>query len=295
MSSTDAVVESRVLVLARLLRPEQWIKNGFVLTGVIFGRKLDEPAALLSAAAAFAAFCLAASAVYVLNDWFDRDADRAHPVKRGRPLASGRIGGAAAVWTVAACVAGAAACAAIAGPKVALILAAYALLNVAYSLHLKHLVLVDVVCIALGFMLRILAGTWGIDIPPSGWLLLTGGFIALFLGFAKRRAEGRDDAGAARGRRVLARYNAGMLDILLGAAGVGTLLCYGLYAVAAAAHGTAWLLPTVPVVLFGLLRYLFLVHRRAGGENPAAELFTDPWLLATGALWAAACAWALLR
>ncbi|QQS13156.1 MAG: decaprenyl-phosphate phosphoribosyltransferase [Rhodospirillales bacterium] len=295
VSSTDAVVENRVVVLARLLRPDQWIKNGFVLTGLIFGRKLDDPAALLAAAAAFVAFCLAASAVYVLNDWLDRDADRAHPVKRARPLASGRLGGAAAVWVAGACMAAAAFCAAIAGPKVALILLAYGLLNVAYSLRLKHVVLLDVMCIALGFMLRILAGTWGIGIPPSGWLLLTGGFIAAFLGFAKRRAEWRDDAGAARGRRVLARYDAGMLDLLVGAAGIGSLLCYGLYTVSAAAHGAGWLLPTVPIVLFGLLRYLFLVHRRAGGENPAAELFTDPWLVSAGALWAAACAWALLR
>ena len=207
-------------VILRLLRPHQYIKNGFVVLGVVFGQSptlLDA----LHAALAFVAFCLAASSVYVFNDMVDVESDRMHPIKRNRPIASGAVSLPLARGLSALLAALALGAAFSLGWLAALFIALYLVLNVAYSLRLKHVVILDVFLISAGFMLRILIGTAGIGIPPSQWLLLTGLMLTLFLGFAKRRAEliqlqGSGKADRATVRRVLENYSPAMLDQLTG-------------------------------------------------------------------------------
>ncbi len=275
--------------LISLLRPHQWLKNGFVFIGLLFGHAWSDPVKLGQALAAFAAFCLLASAVYVMNDLIDREQDRLHPKKKGRPLAAGTVGVGAAQALAGACLVGGGAIAWFWAGSAPWIFLAYVLLNVGYSFGLKHVVILDVFIIAAGFMLRILAGTLGLGIPPSQWLLLCGLMLTLFLGFAKRRAEldalGEDGAGH---RRVLEHYTAPMLDQFIGIAAAGTVISYALYTVSAetvALHGTRALIATVPFVLYGMLRYLWKLHARGGGGDPAQELLRDPHLLAAAAGW----------
>ncbi len=279
-----------LLAYAKLARPLQWVKNTFVLPGLIFGHALDDPEKVTAALLATLAFCLMSSAVYVMNDLFDRERDREHPDKRDRPIASGVIGpraGALFGLTLGAC---AMMLGFAAGPIVAAILAAYGLLNVGYSLGLKRVPVVDVFIIAAGFMLRILAGTVGIGIEPSRWLLLCGFLVTLFLGFAKRRAELirlADDAG--KHRPVLESYTESFLDSAILVCASGMIVAYGFYTVSMDTllqHGTDLTL-TLPFVLFGTFRYLFLLRHRGGGGDPSNELLEDRWLLGSAAGWAA--------
>ena len=273
----------------KLLRPHQWVKSGFVFVGLLFGHGWQNPALVVQVLLAAAAFSLAASAVYVGNDLADRESDRQHPDKCRRPLASGAIGVQAALMLGALCLALALALAWLASPVVLGIIVAYLLLNVGYTLGLKHVVLLDVFIISAGFMLRILAGTIGVGISPSNWLLLCGLMVTLFLGFAKRRAELKaleEDAGSHR--RVLDDYDPVLLDKLIGVCAAATIVSYSLYTVSpetVALHGTDRLVATVPFVVYGMFRYLFLLHRRAGGGDPAAQLLTDRHLLAACVGW----------
>lgn len=287
--------------LLRLMRPLQWVKNGFVLVGLLFGHAWNDPLRVSQALLACAAFCLLSSAVYVMNDLIDREADRRHPLKRRRPLASGAVGVPAALALMTACLAGGYALVALSDSRAAWLFYAYVALNVAYTLGLKHVVVLDVFIIAAGFMLRILAGTLGIGIAPSQWLLLCGLMLTLFLGFAKRRAElgtlaasakpGDAASGHAAGhRRVLEHYSTALLDQMMTVATAGTIVSYSLYTVSPetlALHGTPHLIYTVPFVIYGMFRYLFLLHRRGGGGDPAQQLLTDPHLLAALAGWVA--------
>lgn len=275
----------------RLLRPYQWVKSGFVFVGLVFGHAWHDAATLQAVLLAAAAFSLAASAVYVGNDLADRERDRQHPTKRLRPLASGAISVGAALAAGGACLGLALLLAWIASPAVLAIILVYLALNVAYSLGLKHVVLLDVFIIAAGFMLRLLAGTFGVGIAPSHWLLLCGLMLTLLLGFAKRRAELKALAGDAAGhRKVLDDYDPLLLDKLIGICASASIVTYSLYTVAAdtaALHGAGHLVLTVPFVVYGIFRYLFLLHRRKGGGDPAAELLRDPHLLGACAGWLA--------
>jgi 4-hydroxybenzoate polyprenyltransferase len=275
--------------LLRLLRPHQWLKNGFVFLGLLFGHAWNDPVRLGQALAAFAAFCLLASAVYVMNDLIDREQDRLHPKKKYRPLAAGTVSVAAATGLAAVCLLAGGAIAWLWAGSAPWVFFAYVVLNIAYSFGLKHVVILDVFIIASGFMLRILAGTLGIGIAPSQWLLLCGLMLTLFLGFAKRRAElNALQADSAGHRRVLEHYTAPMLDQFIGIAAAGTVISYALYTVSAetvALHGTRGLIVTLPFVLYGMLRYLWKLHNRGGGGDPAQELLTDPHLLAATAGW----------
>ena len=278
--------------LIKLLRPHQYIKNGFVLLGVVFAHAWEAPI-LLEAGLAFLAFCAMASAVYVLNDIIDVDADRRHPVKRNRPLASGAIPVAQAWVIFAIAVAIALLLAALVSTWVIVLVAGYLVLNVAYTGWLKHVVILDVFSIATGFMLRILAGTLGLGIEPSQWLLLCGLMLTLFLGFAKRRAELADTSiertpSGDGTRRVLNDYSLGLLDQFIAISAACTVLAYGLYTVSAetiALHGTGGLIYTLPFVIYGIFRYLFLLHARGGGNDTSRDLATDHHLLVTVALW----------
>ncbi|MGB8409610.1 MAG: UbiA prenyltransferase family protein, partial [Gallionella sp.] len=175
--------------LLRLMRPYQWVKNLFVFTGLLFGHAWHDPRHVMQAIVAFGAFCLLSSAIYTINDIVDIEQDRLHPKKMRRPLASGTVSVSAAAMLAALLGIAGLVVAYAASPAVLLILLVYALMNIAYTLRLKHVVILDVFVIATGFMLRILAGTLGIGIPPSQWLLLCGLMVTLFLGFTKRRAE----------------------------------------------------------------------------------------------------------
>jgi 4-hydroxybenzoate polyprenyltransferase len=287
-----------VPAIIRLLRPKQWVKNAFVCAGILFGGQLNNLPLLLAMALAAGAFCLMGSGVYVLNDYLDRESDRKHPVKRKRPLASGKVSEPQAFAAAAGCVILSLAVAWIADARVLTIVLIYFTVNVAYSLSLKHQPVVDVFCISSGFMLRIMAGTWGIHIPPSGWLILTGMFITLFLGFAKRRAEWTDVAQSRERRPVLHLYSRELLDTFLSIAATGTVLSYGLYTLdpqTIALHHTDKLIYTLPFVLFGLFRYLYLLHSQKKGENPSADVFTDFQLLMCGLAFAGFSVWLLNR
>lgn len=296
--SPTVSVPANVSAVIGLLRPGQWVKNIFVCAGVLFAGQWQDRRLLLAMTLAFAAFSLMGSGVYVLNDYLDRQFDRSHPVKRHRPLASGAVtvtqGFAAAAVCFGLSIL-AAALADLVDLRVLWILILYLSINVAYSLSLKHQPVVDVFCIASGFMLRILGGTWGIHIAPSGWLILTGIFIALFLGFGKRRAEWTEAAGTQR--RVLAAYSPALLDTFLSIAATGTALSYALYTLdpqTIALHHTDRLILTLPFVLFGLFRYLYLLHGNdRKGENPSADVFTDPQLLLCGLAFAGCTFWLL--
>jgi 4-hydroxybenzoate polyprenyltransferase len=273
----------------KLLRPHQWVKSGFVFVGLLFGHAWQQPLLVGQVVLAAAAFALAASAVYVINDLADRESDRQHPQKRQRPLASGAVSVRAALLLAAVCLLSALLLAASASSAVLLIVLGYALLNVGYSKGLKHVVLLDVFIISAGFMLRILAGTLGVGIAPSHWLLLCGMLLTLFLGFAKRRAE--LNALAGRGgshRKVLDDYDPLLLDQLIGICAAGAIVSYSLYTVSAetiAMHGTTSLIYSVPFVIYGIFRYLFLLHRRGGGGDAATALLRDRHLQATLAGW----------
>lgn len=287
--------------LIQLLRPHQWVKNGFVLVGLLFGHAWTNPEMRAQALAAFVAFCLISSAVYVMNDILDREADRRHPEKRKRPIASGRVGIGAAVALAGICLlAGGGLVFGLFGvppSQAPWIFVAYVLMNIGYSLGLKHVVILDVFIIAAGFMLRILAGTLGVGIQPSHWLVLCGLMLTLFLGFAKRRAEVEVPAEEGKPhRRVLDQYSVPMLDQFITLTGGATVIAYSLYTVSEetiALHGTPWLIATVPCVLYGLLRYLYRLHRAGGGGDPARELLNDPHLMGVFWLWLLLVIWLL--
>jgi 4-hydroxybenzoate polyprenyltransferase len=282
----------------RLFRPQHWVKNGFVLAPLLFSGKATDPAVLMDALLAFAAFCLAASAVYAFNDVADRAEDLAHPVKRFRPVASGRISTGQA-WAAAAVLAVLAlGLSWLAGPLSALCVAAYLALNVAYSYWLKHLVLLDVFAIATFFLLRLLSGAAAVRVHPSVWLLLCGGLLALYLGFAKRRHEllVLGDTSADH-RSVLAHYSAPFLDQISSVLLAVTLVSYLMYSLTsetAARVGSEALSYGAPFVLYGVFRYLYLVHRRDLG-SPTETILTDRPLMGAVALWLLYNAFVLYR
>lgn len=286
---------TRVPAFIELLRPRQWVKNAFVLVGLIFGHAYREPPMLIAALSATGAFCLASGAVYALNDARDAAQDRDHPDKRGRPVARGTVLPGEAVALSAISAAAALALAAWTGWLLAAIVAAYLGLNAAYTLGLKRFAVIDVVTIAAGFMLRLLAGTVGIGIEPSKWLLACGFLLTLFLGFAKRRAEiARLAEDAGRHRAVLEAYSVGFLDKAIMVCAAGMVAAYAWYTLApetALRHGTGSLALTLPWVLVGTTRYLYRLRSRGGGGDPAEELLRDPLLAASVAGWLATVLW----
>jgi len=285
----------RTLVFLELLRPRQWLKNAFVLVGLVFGHAWRDPVMVIAALGATFAFCLASGAVYAFNDALDAAQDRRHPDKRGRPVARGALSPAEAIGFSLLAAAASLVLAAWVGWYVAAIVTVYLVLSAAYTLMLKRVPVLDVVVIAAGFMLRLLAGTLGIGIEPSKWLIACGFLLTLFLGFAKRRAEaGRLSGDAARHRAVLEDYSAGFLDkatVLCAAGMVAAYAWYTLAADTALVHGTGGLVLTLPWVLLGTLRYLFRLRFLGGGGDPAEELLRDPLLAASVAGWLATVLW----
>ncbi len=279
----------------RLMRPRQWVKSGFVFMGALFANAWRQPAVAKRVLLAAAAFSLVSSGMYVLNDLLDRNYDVDHPQKRNRPIAQKRVSVGAALALHAVLLLAGFALGWLASPKVLIILLIYIAINFAYSVELKHVVLLDVFSIAAGFMLRILAGTLGIDIAPSQWLLLCGLMVALFLGFAKRRAElyaRTEETGGHR--RVLDLYTPVLLDKMIVVTATCAIITYSLYTMSPVTiqyHHTESLIYTVPFVMYGIFRYMYSLHRQSTGSDPATEIFRDPhlvfaivgWLLVT--LW----------
>lgn len=279
----------------QLMRPHQWVKNVFILTGLVFGHAWGDASLVKAVLLAVVAFSLLSSAIYIINDIADLESDRAHPRKRHRPIAAGNVrpltaGIVAGVLMLAALVTGYRV-----SPEVLALLLVYLVMNIGYSLGLKHVAILDVFLIAAGFMLRILVGTLGVGIAPSHWLLLCGMMVTLFLGFAKRRAELVVAAEqGSKTRKVLLHYDEALVDVLMAITGTATIITYALYTVnpaTIAVHGTEHLVYTVPFVMYGMARYVFRLHRHRKGEDPARELATDPHLIVTVLAWAAAVFW----
>jgi 4-hydroxybenzoate polyprenyltransferase len=261
------------------MRPRQWAKNLVLFAPLVFALRATDPASAARALVGFVAFCLLASASYVANDIADRERDRLHPEKRRRPVAAGEISlGAAAGASLALGLAGLALSAAL-GPAFLACAAGYLVLQAAYSAFLKRVAVVDVFAIAAGFVLRVVAGAAAIDVPISNWLYLCTLLLALFLALEKRRAELvllGGEAGSHRG--ILASYSVPLLDQLVTIVAGTTVLAYTLYTLApdtVQKFGTDRLKLTIPFVLFGIFRYLYLVHREGEGGQPERVLFQD--------------------
>ena len=268
------------------MRPRQWTKNLLLFAGIIFAAKLGDPARWVAAVTAFVAYCAASSAAYLVNDVRDAESDRLHPVKRSRPIARGELSPRAACVLAGALALAALALAGALGPASLACLTAFVALQASYSLGLKTFELVDVLAIAGLFVLRASAGAIAVDVRISEWLLLCTFLLALFVALGKRRAElGLDGV---RARPALDGYSVALVDQLLAIVAAATIAAYTGYALAA--HDTRWLVATVPLVVYGLFRYLLLLHRRGLGEEPETLLVEDLPLLVTVAVWAAACA-----
>jgi len=276
------------LALLASLRPRQWVKNLFVFAGVIFSQQLLTPR-VWPALAAFAIFCGLSGAIYLFNDVADVDKDRLHPSKRRRPVASGALPIGAAIGFGVLLLAGCLAAAFRLSPAFGLVALAYGALLTAYSVWLKHLVILDVLTVAAGFVLRAVAGAVAVDVEISGWLLICTILIALFLALGKRRHEYRSLTGdAAAHRPILAEYSEGFLDQMISVVTASTVTTYALYTMSpetVAKFHTRLLPLTLPFVLYGIFRYLYLLYRRDLGGNPSDILVTDRGLLLDALLW----------
>jgi 4-hydroxybenzoate polyprenyltransferase len=271
----------------RLLRPRQWVKNVFVLAPLIFAGEFLHPESIKISLLAFALFCIASSATYIVNDLHDIERDRRHPTKsRTRPLAAGQVTVPAALTLLGVLlmllVAGS-----FMAPRVMAVIAAYLLLNVAYSFVLKHQPVIDIFTIALGFVLRVYAGAIALSVPLSSWMFVTTLCLALYLAAVKRKQElaqsGTD------GRNVLEKYSIPLVERYAEMSATGALVFYSLFVMSA----KPTMVITVPLVLFGLFRYWYVVEELEGGESPTDALLSDGPLLLTVILWVAACGWAL--
>jgi decaprenyl-phosphate phosphoribosyltransferase len=273
------------------MRPHQWVKNLFVVAPLVFAKELFDAPMAMRTAWAFVLFCLASSTVYVLNDLSDVEADRAHPVKRSRPIASGRVSTRAARNAAMAlalvCVAGALAL----GVTFLATVVAYLVLNLAYTSHLKRIPYVDVLSIAAGFELRVVGGAFAAPVPPSAYLLVVTFLLATFLGFGKRMHELTEVDNGGTQRAVLQAYSTSTLTVLLYTTATATALSYVLYTLdpqTRAFFGSDFLVVTAPFTIFGVLRFLHLVRHRPEAESPTEEMLRDRLFLLNLCLWVVA-------
>lgn len=285
----------RVRGLIRTIRPHQWVKNIFVLAPVVFATKLFDPVLLANAAAAFFIFCLLAGAVYTINDLADVSADRLHPVKRHRPIASGRVPEGVARWFAYILVALSLVSAAFISPWFALVAASYFGLNVAYTMKLKHVAYLDVACISAGFVLRVLGGGFATRIEVSWYLFVCTALLALFLGFGKRRHElTTASAKAGKQRTALEGYSKRGLDLALTVTALLTTATYLRYTtdpetLAFFKADTLW--PTTVFVVLGVWRFLHIVRYRPRAESPTQEMISDGPMVGIVLLWIVVVGW----
>lgn len=281
------VAGRQAVVWLRALRPTQWIKNGVVFAGLVFGGKLLDPFACAQATLAFMVFCLVSSGFYLINDVVDRQADARHPLKRLRPVAAGEIAVrralAAGVVLIAAALSGGL----VPGRSFFLAVVAYALLMAGYNLWCKRVVILDVFVIAAGFVIRAAAGALAVDVTISPWLLICTMLLALLIAFGKRRHEFVSLPEARNHRRNLEHYSLTLLDQCVAVTAMGSLLVYGLYTFdAESVPPDHRLMLTVPLVAYGIFRYLFLLYHKGDGGAPETMLVTDRPLLMTLGAWA---------
>ncbi len=271
------------------MRPQQWIKNFFIFAPLIFSRNIFNPPLVLKTVAAFAAFCFLSSAQYIINDLKDIEEDKLHPLKSKRPLASGQLGKTPALIAAAILAAAAIAMAAGIGRGFLLISLGYLFLQLAYSFWLKNVVILDIFVVAAGFLIRVVAGGFAIRVSISSWLLICTILLALFLAMGKRRHElvilEKD---AVNHRPILKEYNVYLLDQMISVVTASTLIAYCLYTISEETvrkFGTSELIYTVPLVLYGIFRYLYLIHQRIEGGTPEALIIRDRPLLLDIFLW----------
>ena len=284
-----AVRRSTAANLLVSVRPGEWIKNTFVFAGLVFSRKLTDPDAVVASVSAFAIFCALSGVVYLINDVSDRERDRQHPRKCDRPIACGALSVGTALSAAAVLAAVGLMGAWLMGRAFGAVATAYVTLLALYSGPLKHIVIIDVLTIAIGFVLRVAAGAVAVGVPMSHWLLVCTILLAMFLGLSKRRHELTLLTDGATGhRRILQEYSPYLLDQMIGVVTASTLMAYVFYAISeetAVRFGTSLLGLTIPFPLYGIFRYLYLVHQREGGGSPAELLLNDRPLLACVALW----------
>jgi 4-hydroxybenzoate polyprenyltransferase len=288
----DKASRSTAWPLLRSLRPEQWTKNLILFGGLLFGMRLFDLDALVRATVAFFIFCGLSGVVYLVNDLMDREADKRHPLKRHRPLASGALSPGTARIAALVIAAVGLGSAWMLGRPFFIVALAYVSLQTFYSGPLKHMVILDVLTIAFGFVLRAIGGAVVINVPISHWLMLVTVLLALFLALSKRRHELTLLAdGATSHRRILEEYSPYLLDQMISVVTASTLMAYALYTVApetVAKFGTDKLGLTIPFPLYGIFRYLYLVHQKKGGGSPSTMLLTDKPLLVCVGLWVCA-------
>jgi len=277
--------------IIKLLRPSQWIKNGVVLAGLIFAGKAQATGLVERAVLAMIAFCFLSSAVYIINDIIDREHDRQHPLKKNRPIAAGKVSVSMAVMLATPLAVIAGLICYLINMHVLYVAVAYLLLHILYTFLLKNIVIIDVMAIAAGFVLRALAGAVAIEVEFSGWLLISTFLLALFLGFGKRRHELTLLADEASDhRRILASYSPYLLDQLIGVVTASTVITYLFYTLSSEVStklDTDYLFVTIPFVIYGIFRYLYLVHKEERGGSPTTLLVTDWPLLLDVVLWLA--------
>lgn len=274
----------KLSALLRLIRPKQWVKNLFVFSALVFSKHLFDFDYLSLSLLAFAAFSFSASFIYIVNDIADRDRDRLHPKKRKRPIASGEITPTEGMIVAVIMLGLVVAIVSVLDPRFIICLAAYLVMNLAYSFYLKEVVLIDVFVIAIGFMLRVIGGALVLDVERSSWLILTTMFLSLFLAIAKRRGELVNISSTTEAksegstRKVLEHYNVDFAEQMTTICAAGFVFCYALYSVSERTvllFGSDNLVLTTPFVLYGVFRYLYLLHLKNLGENPTEVVLSD--------------------
>ncbi len=279
-----------VSALIKSMRPNQWMKNLILFAGVIFAQQLSSPDLVLKTVAAFALFCLLSSVIYIINDIKDMDKDRVHPLKSKRPIAAGELSVSFAMVSAAGMAGIALVLAFLLNSGFGWVALLYVVLLCGYSFYFKHLVILDVLTIAIGFVLRAIAGAVVIQVEFSSWLLLCTILLALFIGLSKRRHElvllGDN---AQSHRKILEEYSPYLLDQMISVVTASTLMAYALYTMAPETiqkFGTPYMILTIPFVIYGIFRYLYLVHHKEKGGNPTTILVTDTPILMDILLWA---------
>ena len=282
-----------VKLLLTAMRPHQWIKNLFVFAALIFAKKMVFPGKAIIVTIGFLMFCFISSSVYIINDIMDVEEDKRHPVKRNRPIASGKLSKSTAIYAAVVLVLVSLPVAFYLDFNFGIIIALYFLLNLAYSLFLKYKVVIDVIVIALGFVLRVLGGAAVIGVNTSTWLILCTLFASLFFGFCKRRHELAIMEGAGNDyRKVLEEYSPAFLDQMISVVSALTIMSYALYTVSSETvikFGTSNLIYTVPFVIYGIFRYFYLVYKKELGGNPTRIILKDKSILAVVFLWLITC------
>jgi len=277
-------IQDKIIGFIKLLRPKQWIKNLFVFAAIAFSKNIFNADAFMKVLLAFFAFCMVSSCIYILNDIVDMEKDRQHPRKRKRPIAAGIVSRLEAGFIMVILAPLSLVPSFLLDPVFGVIILVYILNNVLYSLKIKHVVILDVMSIALGFLLRVSGGAVVIDVEMSPWLLLCTLLLSLFLGFSKRRnelfiLEGNAD----KHRKILEEYSLQFIDNMLSIVTASTVMAYSLYTFSA--HSNKYMMITIPFILYGIFRYQYIVYKKNEGGSPDEIVLSDKPLIINILLW----------